>query len=261
MAELSNDPRFAALAAIPANYGQPDPSTLAKLPKPMKKDAEKGRCDVCGGYHGLPAIHLDYMGHAEITLALIEIDPFWNWEPLAIDSDAGGPVIQVQGNRLVMWAKLTVLGKSIIGVGTCEAGKGDPEKELIGDFLRNAAMRFGVATKLWSKATDADPAGTGSAGFSRQRKSDPKPVDPERIEATKVFNAIRALGADDKATFSAWMNSLPAGHPKLSGDAMTENALWRAEVKAKVEEITSGFVADDPNDPLEPVQTELAGVS
>ncbi len=126
------------LATIPDKYGNPDPSTLATLPK--------------GG------ANLSYMGHAEVTLALIDVDPLWTWEPFALD-DKGGPLITHEGNRLVMWGRLTVLGKTIVGVGTCEARKGDPEKELIGDFLRNAAMRFGIGTKLWSKATTADPAG------------------------------------------------------------------------------------------------------
>lgn len=179
-----------ALKAIPEKYAAPDPSTLAKLPKPLKRDSEKGKCKDCGGWHGLPAIHLDYMGHAEITLALIDIDPLWTWEPLAIHD--GLPVISKEGNRLVMWARLTVCGKSIIGVGTCESGKGDPEKELIGDFLRNAAMRFGIATKLWSKATDADPVGSGgSGGYDKPRRVDPLKQDAgavalfERVKATK----------------------------------------------------------------------------
>lgn len=126
-----------ALAAIPAKHAQPAPEAIAYLPK--------------GG------VNLAYMGHAEVTLALLEIDPLWTWEPLHIVD--GVPVIIKEQNRFAMWAKLTVHGKTIIGVGTCETRKGDPEKELIGDFLRNAAMRFGIGTKLWSKATDADPAG------------------------------------------------------------------------------------------------------
>ena len=134
---LDGDP-IPTLATIPDRYSNPDPSTLATLPK--------------GG------TNLSYMGHAEVTLALIDVDPLWTWEPFALDA-SGGPLITHEGNRLVMWGRLTVLGKTIVGVGTCEARKGDPEKELIGDFLRNAAMRFGIGTKLWSKATTADPAG------------------------------------------------------------------------------------------------------
>lgn len=132
------------LGGLPAKFAQPDPSTLATIPK--------------GG------INLSYMGHAEVTLALIEADPLWTWEPIRFDPETGGPQISTMGNRLVMWGRLTVLGVSRICVGTCESKKGDPEKELIGDLLRNGAMRFGIGTKLWSKATDADPAGSGPAG-------------------------------------------------------------------------------------------------
>lgn len=163
---MSDDPRvFAdALAFIPTKYASPDPKILSKLPKPTNRNNEKGKCKECGGWHGLPAVHLDYMGHADVTLALLDVDPLWSWEPVAFDPLTGGPIIGQQGNRLVMWARLTVLGKPMLGVGTCEAGKADPEKELIGDFLRNAAMRFGIATNLWSKADSADPAGSGEGG-------------------------------------------------------------------------------------------------
>lgn len=132
------------LRSIPAKYAQPDPSTISKLPK--------------GG------TTLDYVGHAEITLALLDVDPLWTWEPTGYDDETGGPKIHKQGNRLVMWGWLEVAGHRRLCVGTCEERKGDPEKELIGDLLRNGAMRFGIGTKLWSKVVDADPAGSGAAG-------------------------------------------------------------------------------------------------
>lgn len=168
----------AALAAIPGKHAQPDPSTLATLPK--------------GG------AQLSYMGHAEVTLALIDVDPLWTWEPLAMNER--GPVINEVGKRLVMWARLTVCGKSIIGVGTCDAHKGDPEKELIGDFLRNAAMRFGIGTKLWSKAIDADPAGRSDAPQARKQAASPASQGLwERIKATKgtpVADELKAFAAE-----------------------------------------------------------------
>lgn len=92
---------------------------------------------------------LDYMGHAAVTRALIEVDPEWNWEPVV--DEHGIPVIQARGKRLVMWGRLTVLGKTVVCCGTCEDRKFEPEKELIGDLLRNGAMRFGIGLSLWSK--------------------------------------------------------------------------------------------------------------
>ena len=41
--------------------------SIGILPKPYKADSLKGQCSVCNGYHGLPAVHLDYVGHAAVT--------------------------------------------------------------------------------------------------------------------------------------------------------------------------------------------------
>jgi len=185
----------AALRAVPTRHAQPDPSTLATLPK--------------GG------AQLTYMGHAEVTLALIDVDPAWNWHPVAIDTETGGPKITPQGKRLVLWGYLEVLGVQRLCVGTCDAGKGDPEKELIGDLLRNGAMRFGIGTKLWSKAVDADPAGSGRSGGYEPRRPAP-PAAPqlasaalalfERVKATKgtpLADVLRGLAAENNRKLTA----------------------------------------------------------
>ena len=141
----ARDPRWDVLA-------RPFPSDQIEiLPKPYKKDSPKGKCAECGGYHGLPAVHLDYIGHAGITMRLNEVDPTWNWEPLALAPN-GLPLITNDG----LWIKLTVLGVTRLGFGDAQ-GKSGPNavKELIGDALRNAAMRFGVGTYLWSKSEAA----------------------------------------------------------------------------------------------------------
>lgn len=121
---------------------------ISKLPKPYKKDSQKGNCKECGGYHGLPAAHLSYVGHAALTHRLLDADPEWTWEPMAIGQD-GYPVIDDNGG---MWIKLTVCGVTRLGYGDAQ-GKtgGDAMKERIGDALRNAAMRFGAALDLWHK--------------------------------------------------------------------------------------------------------------
>jgi hypothetical protein len=51
-----------------------------------------------------------------------------------------------------MWIKLTVCGVTRLGYGHAEGKQGgDAIKEVIGDALRNAAMRFGAALDLWHK--------------------------------------------------------------------------------------------------------------
>lgn len=108
-------------------------------------------------------IKLDFVGHAAVTDRLNTVVGPENWslEPLAFNED-GTPVITLARNKAIMWARLTILGASKICVGTTEANKFDVEKELIGDALRNGAMRFGVALDLWTKdeleSTLADPS-------------------------------------------------------------------------------------------------------
>lgn len=124
---------------------------ISKLPKPYKKDSAKGNCKECGGYHGLPAAHLDYVGHAALTDRLLEVDPNWTWEPLAID-EKGLPRFDANGG---LWIKLTVCGMTRLGYGNASNSShkeiGSREKEVIGDALRNAGMRFGAALELWHK--------------------------------------------------------------------------------------------------------------
>ena len=64
-----------------------------------------------------------------------------------------------------MWIRLTVCGVTRLGYG--DAGTksgGDAIKEVIGDALRNAAMRFGAALDLWHKGDlHGDDEGTQGA--------------------------------------------------------------------------------------------------
>ena len=131
-------------------------SAISKLPKPtraqtdkVKQDFKQGiRCQICGGWHHKDVVHLPYVGHAALTDRLLQCDPAWNWEPLAFN-DHGLPMIDGNGG---MWIKLTVCDQTRLGYGNADGKKGgDAVKELIGDALRNAAMRFGAALDLWHK--------------------------------------------------------------------------------------------------------------
>jgi hypothetical protein len=86
---------------------------------------------------------LDYVGHAAVTDRLLTVDPNWTWEPFALDKETGLPQLDRNHN---LWIKLTICGVTRIGVGD-----GKNAKECIGDAIRNAAMRFGVALDLWAK--------------------------------------------------------------------------------------------------------------
>lgn len=130
------------------------PELISKLPKGTKAQnecsaQEKINCKICGGWHHKNVVHLDYVGHAALTARLLDCDPHWNWEPLAWGDD-GSPKIDKDGG---MWIKLTVCGVTRYGYGDAQGKSGNNAwKERIGDALRNAAMRFGAALDLWSKA-------------------------------------------------------------------------------------------------------------
>lgn len=108
---------------------------------------------------------LAYVGHAAVTDRLLTVDPWWYWEPLAMDAD-GLPLIRQVGKDAVLWIRLSCAGMTRLGVGTAPANGFELHKQLISDAIRNAAMRFGVALDLWSKdelesqiaADDAPPA-------------------------------------------------------------------------------------------------------
>lgn len=148
------------------------PNQVGKLPKRTCKacsnarskvcdDHRKQRCDACGNYMTTAHIDLDYVGHAQVTGRLLEVDPTWTWEPFALDHQGFPAVIEEQGGRRILWIKLTVGGVTRPGVGIVDKDKPEVEKELISDALRNAAMRFGVALDLWAKgdlhADDHEP--------------------------------------------------------------------------------------------------------
>lgn len=179
-------------------YATPPSEYVSKLPK-GKEDKEKRRtCSTCGGYHDPGMFHLDYVGHADVTRILLEADPRWNWEPLARTPE-GLPLFERDrnGNAVGLWIRLTVGGMTRLGYGSCEANKAEAEKELIGDALRNAAMRFGVALDLWSKSDAGDGGGRDTA--PDRRKPDPATqaqLDELLAELEELLDQAADIGAD-----------------------------------------------------------------
>jgi hypothetical protein len=142
------------LRAVLEQYATPDPKIVGTIPR--------------------NGINLAYVSHADITRILIEIDPAWNWQPVAWEN--GRPAINIENGTATMWATLTLLGKSLLGVGSVRSDKPDMDKELVGDFLRNAAMRFGISLSLWSKQDWSDKTTiTSLADTQAKRAVEAKP--------------------------------------------------------------------------------------
>jgi len=194
---------------ILAKLRQPfDAKQVGKLPKVYCKrcSSKDARCDehkvkkcrVCKAYVSEAHLHIDYVGHAHVTERLLDVDPSWNWEPLAFGA-TGLPALDDNGG---LWIRLTVGGVTRLGYGHADGKRGgNAVKEAIGDAIRNASMRFGVALDLWKK----EPAeAVPERQVERPRQT---PVD----RAAELRGQIAAIGkargqrveqiADD---FSAW---------------------------------------------------------
>lgn len=211
---------------------------ISKLPKPYKKDSPKGKCAECGGYHGLPAVHLDYVGHAALTDRLLDADPSWSWEPVSFD-DRGLPARDQNGG---LWIKLTVCGVTRMGYGSADGKSGgDAVKELIGDALRNAAMRFGAALDLWHKGDlHADEEQEASAprhdpqtpalitDDQRQQLmtlATAKGIDARTICEVGKIDAIAKMPAGQFKNAMAWIAKQPAREAAPAGGAQSDALL------------------------------------
>jgi hypothetical protein len=150
--ETDTSPLAGLRAPFPPNQVSKLPKETGAQAKQRKADQDAGKwppkCDTCGGYHHPKAVHLDYVGHAALTDRLLDTDLEWSWEPVGFTSE-GLPALDRNGG---LWIKLTVCGVTRYGYGAADGKSGgDAMKEMIGDALRNAAMRFGAALDLWHK--------------------------------------------------------------------------------------------------------------
>ena len=165
-----------------------DVKQLAKLREPFPA-SQIGKLPKGG-------IQLDFVGHGFITQRLLDVDPAWNWEPVSLD-DHGLPLLDEFGG---LWIRLTVCGVTRLGYGDSGGKKGpNAIKESIGDALRNAGMRFGLALDLWCKGDPDAPAPKPKisaavknlAAVAKKLKLDPKALG-QRFQddyAVSVYDA------------------------------------------------------------------------
>ena len=127
-------------------------------------------------------VTLDFVGHGFLTARLLDVDPLWTWEPMALDEN-GLPLLDESGG---LWIKLTVCGVTRLGYGDAGGRKGSNAiKEIIGDALRNAGMRFGMALELWCKGDPDAP-------------QPPKPKTPADIARDKLAALVKKHKLDGR---------------------------------------------------------------
>lgn len=262
------------------------------LPKQLRKDdKDRFPCEegpslrhaskdghACGGYHA-KSVHLHYAGHANITMRLNEAagPDGWSWTPAFVDPTplqaellrgavaAGNADLtrllfeQVatsgvfRGGPDGMWISLTIRGVTKLGFADA-AGKNGPNawKELIGDGLRNAAMRFGVGTYLWAKSDTADALKTRNP----EGDADQQPDLPSAADVTKALATALDAAQPIDALRGVWMTytepvlqqvllevdgqQVPAAQVLLDHKARIERALVAEQERAEQDQRAEG---------------------
>lgn len=200
---------------------------ISPLPKPTKAqndcdNKDKVRCRICNGWHHPHVVHLDYVGHAAATHRLLDADLNWTWEPVAWTPE-GLPRFDALGG---LWIWLTVCGVKRLGYGNATkkdgaaSSPGDRDKEVIGDAIRNAAMRFGVALDLWHKG---DLHGPRDDGQPIEGAEDEKQIHPEEPTPPVRQQPARKSAAPAAAT---------GGKPAAGGISAGQLANVNAKIKA-----------------------------
>lgn len=240
---------YEALAKLRAPFAAGE---IGLLPRAVSKDDKiKFQCKpgnqqasadgkFCGGYHAR-SFHLDFVGHAALTNRFLNADPTWSWRPLAFGPD-GLPLLDKMGG---MWIELTIGGVTRLGYGDAQGKSMSTTsiKEIIGDALRNAGMRFGGALNLWHKgdlfenaveqgkiAAETGPAAT-TARATRQRTAPAATpaVQPAAEPAPQAQPPLTAM--EQKALGNPPEQSAPAPEPAPEASGPVPPDGWRDDLK------------------------------
>lgn len=248
---------------------------IGKLPKLTCSDCRnsrykqcenhvKTRCKICGNWISPAHTHLDYVGHADITSRFLEVDPEWDWEPVARDVDpqillaaiqTGNPEIvrqvlasappKLDGNG-GMWMRVTIAGVTRLGYGD-GGGKNGPDavKVAIGDGLRNAGMRFGAGLDMWRKETE--PAGDSSP---TSRPPQQQTTNPAWLASMKK----RIADADNEQELLTLANEIEA---KVSGGFCEQPHYEElcAQGNARIQEVRQAATERAQQPPADPQPT------
>lgn len=198
------------------------------------------KCNECGNRLTTAHLHIDYVGHAEVTDRLLDADLEWNWRPMAF-TPQGLPQFDEHGG---LWMYLTVGGVERIGYGHAD-GKAGPNaiKEAIGDALRNSGMRFGVALDQWAKS---DLHAKDDQDDDVPPPAEDQPASSEQINSILIgLGEVR--GIRDRDGVQQAVSSI-VGYPVASPRELTTEGAevvlmrLRAEAGAKPEPATGAQV-------------------
>lgn len=157
---------------------------------------------------------LDYVSHGNVTKRLLEVDPEWNWEPLAYDEN-GLPQFDHLGG---LWIKLTVLGVTRLGYGEPQ-GRDDYDKmkSCIGNAIKTAAMRFGVALDLWAKDVPHEAPAPPSKPMPRTQGKTRSFIEDQATD--KQVELINKLTGGDMSIVTEWKQRHNIDRPLAKSEA------------------------------------------
>ena len=162
----------------------------------------KVECAECGQTLTEAHTHLDFVGHAYVRERFNEVDPDWNWAPMAVDA-VGLPVLDENRG---LWISLTLGGKTMLGYGDAPGKRGgNAIKEAIGDALRNAGQSFGVALAMWKRERPlrlVEPANPVASEEQRAKQLREEIVKVGRRKK-KSMTFVQSVGA-----FNRWANGM-----------------------------------------------------
>lgn len=189
------------------------------------KSHQRVKCQKCRNNISSAHIDLSYVGHAEATNRLLNVDPAWGWEPVAVD-EKGLPQHDQNGG---LWIRLTVCGVTRLGYGNADGKRGgDAVKEIIGDAIRNAGMRFGMALDLWT-SSDLEIAEHGP----KDAPANPDPTPPPRTAPPQQSTPTGPAAVPDPPQQQRPGSMPPAG---ASERQTALDAMWAAAKAADFEE-------------------------
>jgi len=192
---------------------------------------------------------LEYVGHGAVTDRLLSVDPGWSWEPMALDAH-GLPALDQHGN---LWIKLTVCGVTRLGVGD-----GPTMKVLIGDALRNAAMRFGVALDLWVRGQAEDDEKVADQGQGQGPRRTPPVVQPPLDYATRA--QVKAIKDATKQLTPEQRADLVDGHTVYGVELVKDGGIVASREQAETVLTSLGaLLATGTQEPVENVIAIAAG--
>ncbi|MFJ8657418.1 hypothetical protein ACIRNU_34410 [Streptomyces rochei] len=180
-------------------------------------------------------IDLAYVGHAEATNRLLNVDPFWDWEPLTVD-ERGLPTLD--GYR-GLWIRLTVCGMTRLGYGHAgDKTGGDAIKEIIGDAIRNAGMRFGMALDLWT-SSDLEIIESGGASVDEGQESTGERAEQPASGPVRELEKLKAkVNAGWNNVLSCEQNLAEARQKELLDELVAVG-----EQQVRVEDLLSNRIA------------------